>query len=66
MAQCREVGGGASLASFEGGEAVSEHLLFVTRCTEFGVGNLLRVGHKGLQLLGAVSLGIVEGMLRGS
>ena len=60
-----EVGGVAIMASFEGGEAVSEYLLIVMRRTEFGVGNLLREGHEGLQPLGAVSLGIVEAMLRG-
>ena len=60
-----ELGGGASLTGVDGGEALSEHVQILMRRTEFGVDNLLRVGHEGLQLLGAVSLGIVEAMLRG-
>ena len=65
MAHRAEAGGVANLASFDSGWAVSEHLQHVMRRTEFGVGNLLREGHEGLQPLGAVSLGIVEAMLRG-
>ena len=49
----------------DGGETVSLHLLIVMHRAEFGVGNLLRVCHEGLQLLGAVSQSIVEAMLRG-
>ena len=64
MAHRSEVGGVASPASFDGGEALSEHVQIRMRRTEFGVGNLLRVGHSSLmQLPDAVILGIVEAML---
>ena len=52
----REISVVASLAGFEGGEALAEHMQPATRCTEFGA----RRGHEGLQPLSAGSLGIVE------